>query len=384
VRVLFSSTSGYGHIFPMVPLARAFAAQGHTVLWATGRDACALVAAAGLDAAPAGLSGQVLAEMTGRLRKLAVGKRPEERAAFVFPRSFGQGATPPMVTDLLPLARDWCPDLLVHEQGSLAAPLVGALLGVPSVTHSFGGPTPAAIVAEAGELLEPLWREHGLTIPPYAGCFTSTYLDICPAKVRSGSLRHIGDVQQVRPVPYTGEQVTDLPSCLRDDQSPLVYLTLGTVTLNRAAVFTAALESLAGLGVRILVTVGPDGDPEALGRQPSHVTVERYVSQTDVLPRCTAVISHAGSGTFLGALGHGLPQVCLPQAADQFRNAEGAVDSGAGLALHPDEATPEAIVNAARRILEEEQFRVAAQGLAEDIRAMPSPAEVVNVLERLH
>jgi len=245
VRVLFSSTSGYGHIFPMVPLARAFAAQGHAVLWATGRDACALVSAAGLATAPAGLTGPALAEMTGRLRQQAVGKRPEERAAFVFPHSFGLGATPPMVADLLPLARGWRPDLLVHEQGSLASPLVGAALGVPNVTHSYGGPVPPAMIAEAGELLAPLWEEHGLTIPPYAGCFTSTYLDICPAKVRSGSLTHIGDVQQVRPVPYTGEQVGELPACLRDDQPPLIYLTLGTVTLNRSALLRATVEGLA-------------------------------------------------------------------------------------------------------------------------------------------
>ena len=195
------------------------------------------------------------------------------------------------------------------------------------------------------------------------------------------SLSHVGELQPLRPVPYAGEQAVVLPACLGDDDRPLVYLTLGTV-MSQAAVLTASVESLAGLGVRILVTVGPDGDPAALGRQPSHVTVERYVSQTDILPHCTAVVSHAGSGTFLGALSHGLPQLCLPQAADQFRNARGVVSSGAGLALHPDEATPEAIAHGVRRILVEEPFRAAALGLAEDIRAMPSPAEVVTSLER--
>ena len=92
------------------------------------------------------------------------------------------------------------------------------------------------------------------------------------------------------------------------------------------------------------------------------------------------MVSHGGSGTFLAALGHGLPQLCLPQAADQFRNAQGAVRTGAGLALPPDDATPEAVAHALRRILVEDSFRDAAAGLAEDIRAMPSPAEVVTAL----
>ena len=49
VRVLFSSTRGYGHIFPMLPLALAFREAGHDVLWATSAEATQHVAAAGLD-----------------------------------------------------------------------------------------------------------------------------------------------------------------------------------------------------------------------------------------------------------------------------------------------------------------------------------------------
>lgn len=54
MRVLFSSTFGYGHVFPMFPLARAFTAAGHEVLWATSADTCELVEATGLPFAPAG------------------------------------------------------------------------------------------------------------------------------------------------------------------------------------------------------------------------------------------------------------------------------------------------------------------------------------------
>jgi len=379
--VLFSSTSGYGHIFPMVPLARAFAAAGHEVLWATGRDACPRVAAAGLGVVPAGLWGQSRAELKRRLFTAMLDVRSEKRGGFIYPRLFGQGLVPAMFADLLPLARSWRPGLLVHEQAELAAPLVGTLIGARCVTHAFGGAVPAPFIQEAGEYLAPLWSEHGQSIPPHAGCFTSSYLDICPPKVQTVSLRHASDVLALRPVLYAGEQSAKLPACLNGDRRPLVYLTLGTVD-NQSAVLRAAAEGLAGLGCQILVTVGPDGDPAALGPQPSHVMVERYVSQIDVLPHCTAVVSHGGSGTFLGALGHGLPQLCLPQGADQFRNAQGATDSGAGLSLRPDEATPEAIAHAVRRILVEDSFRAAALGLAEDIRAMPPPAEVVVALER--
>ena len=54
MRVLITSTSGYGHVFPMVPLAMALRASGHDVLWATAPDAGRLHAAAGIETVAAG------------------------------------------------------------------------------------------------------------------------------------------------------------------------------------------------------------------------------------------------------------------------------------------------------------------------------------------
>ncbi|MFA6575443.1 MAG: nucleotide disphospho-sugar-binding domain-containing protein, partial [Nocardioides sp.] len=145
---------------------------------------------------------------------------------------------------------------------------------------------------------------------------------------------------------------------------------------NHAPVLHHAVAALAALPVRLLVTVGPDGDPAALGDHPAHVRVERWVHQPQVLDHCSVVVSHAGSGTFLGALARGLPQLCLPQAADQFRNAEGGVRTGAALALMPAEVEPEAIGAAVALLLAEESFRESAGRVAAEIAAMPSPAEV--------
>jgi len=383
VRILFSSTWGYGHVFPMVPLARAARDAGHEVLWATNEPSCHLVGAAGLEVVAAGLDTEGVEGVKQRLRAGLKGRRPENRAAYAFPHMFGGWATAPMVTDLLPLARDWSPDLLVHEAAELASPLVGAVLDVPSVTHSFGGAVPAAVLAEAGDLLSELWTGHGVEPRPYAGSFTCAYLDICPTSVQTQPLDHIAARQPLRPVPYTGEAAGALPAIVQDtDRTPLVYLTLGTVQ-NHGPVLSAAVHGLAGLDARVLVAVGPDGDTAALGRQPAHVSVQRWVCQSEVLPRCAVVVSHAGSGTFLGALAHGLPQLCLPQAADQFRNSHAAVETGAGLKLHPDQATPTAVADAVRRLLTEESFRRAALVLAGEIQAMPAPAEVVRLLERL-
>lgn len=96
------------------------------------------------------------------------------------------------------------------------------------------------------------------------------------------------------------------------------------------------------------VTVGPDGDPSAVGPLPDSVRVERFVSQGVLLPYVDAVSHHGGSGTMLGALSHGLPQLVLPHGADQFLNAQAPVDSGTSCCLTPEENTPETVREASK------------------------------------
>ncbi len=380
MRVLLSSTWGHGHVFPMVALARALVDAGHEVLWATNARAVPLVAAAGLPAVAAGLDARGVTRAEARLAAEVADVPPHERASHAFPSMFGAWATPAMVADLLPLARTFRPDLMVHEQGELGSALVGSVLGVPSVTHAFGGAVPAAFVAAAGERLAGLWAEHGRPVPPYAGSYQSAYLDICPPSVQTQSLDHVPVRWPLRPVAHAAAPSHALREPPGD--APLVYVTLGTVHAHASAL-TAAVTGLAALDVRVVVAVGPAGDTAALGPQPSHVVVTSWVDQAALLRRCAVVVSHAGSGTFLGALADGLPQLCLPQAADQFRNAAAAERSGLGLVLAPGAVTADEVAGAVRRLLAEHRFRAAAAGVAAEIAAMPAPAEVVARLEQL-
>jgi UDP:flavonoid glycosyltransferase YjiC (YdhE family) len=373
VRVLFSSTSGAGHVLPMVPLAQAFAEAGHDVLWATTAQAVPLLTASGVDAVAAGAHGEDEVTLRGAVVAASQELPGAERAAYVFPRMFGAALTPPMAADLLDLASGWRPHLLVHEQAELAAPLVGAVLGLPVVTHSFGTAIPPPTLHEAGHQLAPLWRAHGLDVPPHAGCFAAGYLDICPPSVQTTTTDHIPGVIALRPV--------SAAPAAHVAGTPLVYVTLGTFHRSAALLRELALRA-AALPVRVLVSTGPGIEPEALGLLPDHVEVERWVDQPAVLDRCTAVVSHGGSGTFLGALARGLPQLCAPQAADQFRNAEAGARAGAALLLeHP---AGEAVTAAVGRVVADQSIRAAAVRVAEEIAAMPAPGAVVRLLAERH
>ncbi len=98
------------------------------------------------------------------------------------------------------------------------------------------------------------------------------------------------------------------------------------------------------------------------------------------MPLASAVVSHTGSGTMLGALASGLPQVCLPRGADQFANADRVHAVGAGVRLLPDEVTPESLRAAVTAVLDVPGYARVATAMRDEIAAMPSAAEVLDDL----
>ncbi|HTJ73968.1 MAG TPA: glycosyltransferase [Acidimicrobiales bacterium] len=383
-RVLFTAAPGIGHVHPMIPLALALVDAGHEVRWAVAPEACDRVRAAGFQADPAGIDqGPRLAEFRRRYPDAESTLAPTQLPDVMFPAFFGEICPPPMLADLLPIVEDWEPDLYVHDAGELAAPIAAALTGAPHVTHGFGALLPERRVAAGGEAVAGLWKAYGMEVPPYGGSYDYLYLDIYPPSMRPGPAPHVRRALDLRPVPFDAVPTDGDPALPAPSDRPLVYLTFGTVFNATGGPFANALAALAALDVDVIVTVGPRGDPGAVGPQPSNVRVERYLPQTALLPRCAAVVSHAGSGTVLACLGLGIPQLCLPQAADQFVNARQAAAVGAAMSLMPDEASPAAIVGAVTILLENPSIAHAAAEVAEEIAAMPGPDQVAADLEAL-
>jgi UDP:flavonoid glycosyltransferase YjiC (YdhE family) len=104
--------------------------------------------------------------------------------------------------------------------------------------------------------------------------------------------------------------------------------------------------------------------PAELGPLPSHVVVKRFVAQREVLADCFALVSHAGSGTVLNALEHGLPQVCLPVGADQVFNARRCADLGSGIVLSADTGTHDDIIQAVKDVLAVTGYRPCGRAAA--------------------
>ena len=345
--------------------------------WAAHSTVCQSLVDEGFEAMPAGLgAAESTAEFNRRFPEVA-SLPVDERPAFMFPRLFGTVRAAPMLADLLPIVRHWKPTLIINEAGEFAAPIAAAAGGIPSITHAFGGLTPLDRVAAAGAEVAPLWEAHGLEPQAYGGLYQHLYLDIYPTSLQIADLAHVPSIQPLRPVAFAIAGTESPPDWLDSDSPvPLVYVTFGTVFNQDVAMIRTVIEAVRELPVRVIVTVGPNGDRDAFGRQPRNVSVARYIPQTTLLPFCAAVVSHAGSGTFLAALARGLPQVCLPQAADQFLNAAACEHAGAGVSIDPRAISLETVRAATHRVIADESIPLAAQRLGKEIAAMPAPAAV--------
>jgi UDP:flavonoid glycosyltransferase YjiC (YdhE family) len=108
--------------------------------------------------------------------------------------------------------------------------------------------------------------------------------------------------------------------------------------------------------------------------------VERFVPLDRILDRCHLVVAHGGAGTTLAALGRGTPLVVIPQATDQFINAERAVAAGAAVSLTPAEFSPNSLRSAVAQVLGDRTYAAAAARIRSEVAAMPSPAQVASFL----
>lgn len=368
---MLSSTAGYGHVMPVLPLAVAARERGHDVLWATAAEACPLIEAEGIAAAPAGLSAEACLAEYARRWPEAAELEGRAAAAHMFGRLFGYVAAAAAAEELQRLVHDWKPDLVVHEATEFAAPAVAAAAGIQSVTHGFGLLTPPERVADAAQRAAPVWERLGVAPRPYGGFYEDLYLDICPPSMQSEDLAHVPRRTLLRPA----EPV------VRDAEADIVLLTLGTGFDDYATIVRVA-RAVARLDAPVVITLRPGDDVAAIGPLPANVEASTMLHR-DLLPRCSLVVSHAGTGLMLRSLAAGLPQLCLPHSpSDQFRTAAACVARGAGLALVGPEASDDAIEGAARRLLNEPSFRVSAERVRDEIAAMPEPGDVVAELER--
>ncbi|MBW3587952.1 MAG: hypothetical protein KY429_00845 [Actinobacteria bacterium] len=375
MRALFTVLPAESHFGPALPLAEELVKRDWEVAFAGSPAMKDRVQSRGFEFFPVGLDWleAEAVETFPELRSMPL----DEQATWWVSDIFADRAAKPAATDLVEVIQHWAPRVVVRDYwdfGAWAAAeaqvILTAVVGLAMFTTedefgAFIGPQLQDLRAHVG--LKPDEQLRSL--------YTGPYVDLLPASYqinRPPNVVHMtpvaaysdGDFQWVPPQP----------------DSPTVLVTFGTVFNWVPGVFETVIEALADEPVNVVVTTGLNRDPASLEPLPDNTHAERFIPYSALLPRCDAVVCHAGFGTTMAGLAYDLPIAALPLSADQFVHARRCEQLGVGRVVPYADRTPSSVRQAVTEVLNATEIRQRAARLGNEIRSMPGPQRAADVL----
>ncbi|MDJ0464166.1 macrolide-inactivating glycosyltransferase [Streptomyces sp. H27-C3] len=352
------SIAAPGHVNPSIEVIRELVARGHRVTYAIPASFADKVAETG-------------AEPVAYTSVLPTEGEPEawgtELIDNIEPFLADAVQTLPQ---LIEAYRGDEPDLVIHDITSYPAQVLAHRWGVPAVSLS---PNLVAWQGYEEELAEPIFRElrQSERGKAYferfrswleAGGLPDTDPDRFAGRPRR-SIVLIPEVLQPNADRVDRSVYTFVGACQgkRAGQGEwrrpvgaekVLLVSLGSTFTKQPAFYRACIEAFGSLpGWHVVLQIGKHVDAAALGDIPGNIEIHSWVAQLAILEQADAFITHAGAGGSREGLATGTPMVAVPQAVDQFGNADMLVSLGVARRIDTEEATAEALRTAVLGLL---------------------------------
>ncbi|WP_328946645.1 macrolide-inactivating glycosyltransferase [Streptomyces sp. NBC_00250] len=341
------SIAAHGHVNPSLEVIRELVARGHRVSYAVPASFAEKVAATGAtpvvytstlptDDDPDAWGTELIDNIEPFLND-AVQALPQLAEAFDKDR----------------------PDLVLHDITAYPAPVLAHTWGVPAVSL---WPNLVPWEGYEEEVAEPMFAE--LKASPRGKAYYARFeawlaehgVDTHPDRLIARPRRALvlipkalqPQADRVDEAVYTfvgacqGERAEQGGWERPADAEKVVLVSLGSAFTKLPGFYRDCVEAFAGLpGWHVVLQIGKFVDPAELGVVPPHVEVHSWVPQLAILRQADAFVTHAGAGGSQEGLATATPMVAVPQAVDQFGNADMLQSLGVARHLPMDEVTPE-------------------------------------------
>lgn len=182
----------------------------------------------------------------------------------------------------------------------------------------------------------------------------------------------------MRYVPFNGGMV--VPHWLRDlGAQPRIVVTEGTTDPgDKSGRLGRILAAAPEVDAEFVLAV----DPKVAAQYaplPTNVRAPGWVPLTDLLRGAAGLVHHGGAGTTLNAIYAGVPTVTIPDQIPRHVNSKAMNALGACVNISVDQIGADVL----RRLVEDTSLVEGTARLRAEMMAMPSPAQVVPLLEDL-
>ncbi|MBT8458807.1 MAG: glycosyltransferase family 1 protein [Boseongicola sp.] len=381
MRFLFTSIRGQGHTRPLLPFANAMQARGHDVLIASPEDTRPLAERAGIEFAPFDRMSDenIQAHWAGRQHL-----GDDEMVRFGIRDMFANRTARTALPKLRETIVSWKPDVVVRDSAEFAAFALSETLGIPHARVGVHNcEVEATIMDLASDPVEDLIAELGGPQKKGAGLWSEPAFSTFPEGF-DGKARHGPDNPPFRVNLNEGAEVAETDWAPKSER-PLVYISFGTVAggdmFGFQEVYKMAIEAAGALDAEVLLTTGPNIQPESLQPPPDNVEIRTFVPQAAVLQQASVVMHHGGSGTLSGAFEAGVPMVVVPLFADQPWNATRVAEAGLGVSV--TDRSVENLRAALRTVMADDAMSKRCRRVAAEVAELPGVNAAADRLESL-
>ncbi|MFF4180027.1 macrolide family glycosyltransferase [Streptomyces sp. NPDC001750] len=168
------------------------------------------------------------------------------------------------------------------------------------------------------------------------------------------------------------------------DAENVLLVSLGSAFTRRPEFYRQCLAAFGDRpGWHVVLQIGKYTDPRELGTIPSNVEVHSWVPQRAILERADAFVTHAGMGGCGEGLMAGVPMIAVPQAADQFTNADRLVELGVARRIDTEDVAAETLRNALYELVADAEVARRSAQLRADARAEGGTMRAADLIENL-
>ncbi|PVC79539.1 macrolide-inactivating glycosyltransferase [Streptomyces sp. CS131] len=162
----------------------------------------------------------------------------------------------------------------------------------------------------------------------------------------------------------------------------VLLVSLGSSFTKQPAFYRECVAAFGDLpGWHVVLQIGAHVDPAELGDVPGNVDVRTWVPQLAVLKQADAFITHAGAGGSQEGLATGTPMVAVPQAVDQFGNADMLQSLGVARHLPMEEADAASLREAVLALVDDPEVAARCVRLSEQMAREGGTPRAADLIE---